>query len=157
MKKTYIGKVCELHPEFKGERRCSNWKCVQCQRDYLKVWNAGRPRVRTDQQKLVRRLNKSTEQAHNTARKRERYASDPKYRAAYAHRNKRRQRRMHTPPWADLAAITALYTEAKQRGLTVDHEIPLNHPLVCGLHVQFNLQLLTAAQNSAKGNHFEVI
>lgn len=37
----------------------------------------------------------------------------------------------------------------------VDHIVPLNHPLVCGLHRRCNLQVITARENRAKGNSFE--
>ena len=67
-------------------------------------------------------------------------------------RNQRIQNR--TPPWADQVAIRAIYKEAKSRGLTVDHIIPLKGELVSGLHVQNNLQLLPASVNSSKGNKF---
>lgn len=36
----------------------------------------------------------------------------------------------------------------------VDHVIPLKHPAVSGLHVPWNLQILTATQNQAKNNKF---
>lgn len=52
------------------------------------------------------------------------------------------------------AGIVELYDEAMQKGLEVDHIVPLKHPLVCGLHVRCNLQLLTKSQNSAKRNSF---
>jgi len=32
--------------------------------------------------------------------------------------------------------------------------VPLRHPLVCGLHVPANLQVLTAEQNRLKHNSF---
>lgn len=75
------------------------------------------------------------------------------------HNGLRRSRKMQaTPAWADLTAIKAFYKEAatlrKQTGTKwhVDHVIPLKHPLVCGLHVAANLQVIPGAENQSKGN-----
>lgn len=62
-----------------------------------------------------------------------------------------------TPPWANKQAINKIYREAKEKGLTVDHVIPLRGELVSGLHVEYNLELLTQAENDRKGNKFEVV
>jgi 5-methylcytosine-specific restriction endonuclease McrA len=50
--------------------------------------------------------------------------------------------------------VPELYAEARRLGLTIDHIDPLNHPLICGLHNRFNLQLLTKEENSQKGNRW---
>lgn len=68
-----------------------------------------------------------------------------------------------TPDWLtieQLADIAALYFKArylsKRSGIphVVDHVIPLNHPEVCGLHVPWNLQVITAAENAHKKNSY---
>lgn len=75
---------------------------------------------------------------------------------------KRTRRKGATPAWADKQAIRAVYGEcrrlARETGVEhhVDHVIPLKHPLVCGLHVHNNLQVLPAVDNLRKSNQFVV-
>jgi hypothetical protein len=57
-----------------------------------------------------------------------------------------------TPSWVNLKEIEEIYKQAKSLGLTVDHIHPLQGENFCGLHVPWNLQLLTKAENSAKSN-----
>lgn len=56
------------------------------------------------------------------------------------------------PKWADISAIEDVYKEAEYFGLEVDHIVPLQSKIVCGLHVWDNLQLLTKKENIIKGN-----
>lgn len=68
---------------------------------------------------------------------------------------RRRSRKLHaTPSWANLDIIKEIYRNAE--GMHVDHIIPLQGELVCGLHVESNLQYLTPEENLAKGNKFIV-
>jgi 5-methylcytosine-specific restriction endonuclease McrA len=60
-------------------------------------------------------------------------------------------------PWADVPRMKDMYELARayrSAGVScqVDHIVPLKHPLVCGLHVIWNLQLLSRKDNSSKGN-----
>lgn len=59
--------------------------------------------------------------------------------------------------WADMEKIAELYSKGKLLGMDVDHIIPLKHPLVCGLHVEDNLQLLSPEENNKKRNKFELM
>lgn len=46
------------------------------------------------------------------------------------------------------------YDLAKRRGLEVDHIIPIKHDKICGLHVPWNLQMLTRSENARKNNKY---
>lgn len=69
------------------------------------------------------------------------------YTAAYNAR-----RLLATVGWSCKEAIAAIYREAKELGLEVDHIVPLQGKEVCGLHCEDNLQLLTRTENRTKGN-----
>lgn len=114
------------------------------------------------------------------ARRRERYATDPEFRAKTKRRRDRyyannthvfrardaRRRadlRRQTPPWADLDAIKRFYLEAqlltKITGVQheVDHIYPLKGRTGSGLHVETNLRVIPAVQNRRKFNKVEDI
>lgn len=57
-----------------------------------------------------------------------------------------------TPPWADQDALRQVYDVAAMLGMEVDHVHPLKGKNFCGLHVPWNLQLLTRSENASKGN-----
>ena len=60
-----------------------------------------------------------------------------------------------TPKWLTkehLQEIQDIYTKAKILGMEVDHIVPLRGDNICGLHVPWNLQLLTRQQNASKSN-----
>lgn len=63
-----------------------------------------------------------------------------------------------TPPWVRTDELLAFYDEARKLTAEtgtlyhVDHIVPINNGLVCGLHVPWNLRVVTAAENVRKGN-----
>lgn len=65
------------------------------------------------------------------------------------------------PAWADLRLMREFYVLAERCrelgvNVQVDHEVPLRHPLVCGLDCEFNYRLILASENSRKNNNFSV-
>ena len=73
---------------------------------------------------------------------------------------KRKARKIKaTPTWADQDNINDMYRLAvifnsTGMNLHVDHIVPLQSDIVCGLHCEANLQLLPAGNNTSKGNRW---
>lgn len=72
-----------------------------------------------------------------------------------AHSAKRRLKiKLQMPGWASQEKITEIYKSTPD-GYVVDHDVPLLGKLVCGLHVEHNLQHLTKKENLLKSNKFD--
>jgi hypothetical protein len=71
-----------------------------------------------------------------------------------------RQVRSRVPAWADRGAIRRVYQArdqlTRETGVqySVDHVVPVNHPLVCGLHVAHNLEVVPLLANVRKSNNW---
>jgi len=70
-------------------------------------------------------------------------------RAAWAKRKASELRA--TPKFANLNKIKEIYKNCP-KGYHVDHIVPLISKIVCGLHVEWNLQYLTPSDNCSKSN-----
>lgn len=147
--------------------------CVECMKEDWAVDNAKRalkPKTEAAKASGRRYYEKNKELVKSRARARP-AAAVLGYKKAWKERNPeavqisanawKRRAREAMPPWVTAeqkADISALY--AKARALTkrtgvkhvVDHIVPLRSPDVCGLHVPWNLQILTHADNCAKSN-----
>jgi hypothetical protein len=109
------------------------------------------------------------------ARRRERYAKDPKFvektklrtscyyaKKPHIFRARDAKRRasqvLATPVWADHKKIRAVYAAAarisKETGIRhdVDHVIPIKGRKASGLHVHFNLRVIPSKENKRKFN-----
>jgi hypothetical protein len=119
------------------------------------VWRAANPDKTQEIDRKHKRGNKAVLAAKHAAwakvNRDKRRATDAKRKAA---------KLRATPPWADHQKIQAIYRRAleieRQTGerMHVDHAIPLQHPLVCGLHCEANLQILPGPLNEAKRNRW---
>ena len=81
----------------------------------------------------------------------------PEKRVSYGARH-RAAKLLATTMWANSFLIEEAYALAQLRTQTtgfkwhVDHVVPLQSPLVCGLHVESNLQVIPSFKNQSKGN-----
>lgn len=90
--------------------------------------------------------------------KRDRFLADPAYKRAFNLWGSTKKRNTKIPPWAAIEDFVPVCKKAMRLGpdYVVDHIIPLNHPLVCGLHVANNVRAVKRTTNKRKGNQFEV-
>jgi hypothetical protein len=70
-----------------------------------------------------------------------------------------RKYRAATPLWSSMAECEGRWRESEQltrdTGIqhSVDHIVPISHPLVCGLHCPSNLRIIPLAENIHKSNN----
>jgi len=162
-------KLCrkKLH-QYSASKRT----CPECRKQYLKEWrNKNKERTKTKDQKYRKEYYKKHKEKLSKQNKdwktknRERHLglcvnwhknNPEKSRALYA--KQRAAKRQAIPPWADLEKIKEIYKKAieltRQSGIAhhVDHIYPLTSKYMCGLHVENNLQILTAKENISKSN-----
>lgn len=87
-----------------------------------------------------------------------RWAKENPHKCAALAAARRAKKKNATPKWADLKKIGLFYLEAVEKTKTtgipheVDHYYPLNSKVVCGLHCEFNLRVITAEENIRKHN-----
>ncbi len=71
---------------------------------------------------------------------------------------RKRAKDLATPAWANLDKVREIYRLCReiseQTGVQhhVDHVVPLTSKLVCGMHNEFNLQILPGVENLRKNN-----
>lgn len=130
-----------------GLRDTGNHACVRCLREDYKT---NRAAVLANR-KAHYEANREVVRAKQNAYHRSNPPSRLKARAAYEQRLRSR-----TPKWLNdehWQKISDFYSACPD-GHHVDHVIPLHGKTVCGLHVPWNLQYLTAKANLTKRNSF---
>ncbi len=116
-----------------------------------------RDRYRANAEKVIARqkANRAKDPEVHRARVRRHYQQNKAKYPAYVAARKARKLQA-TPPWADMKAIQAVYEQARRVTLEtgvlheVDHVHPLQGKTLCGLHVHWNLQILTRTENRKK-------
>lgn len=142
------------------------------QRELSKNWASNN----TERLRELQRIHYAKNNEKYTEKRKRMYEKHREKRIEYARQAKQKNRELHTqyqrlreakrmrscPKWANREVMNEIYRKAKemqkQDGIPrhVDHIIPLQHSLVSGLHCEFNLQILTASENSSKKNYFDI-
>ena len=111
-------------------------------------------RAETERRKEWQVKHRQENREHYRKYDREYYAKTGGHKSA----KRRAKQRNATPSWLSTEhdkQIKKLYAKAKRSGMHVDHIVPLINDNVCGLHVPWNLQLLSPKDNLAKSNKHE--
>lgn len=154
--------------------------CVECAKENTKTSNAkrtayfreysARPEVKDRQHEWYLQNKEAViARANTTPREKKR-----EYQEAWKRKNldavradtksRRRKHRQATPDWLtptqrreirELYRIAIHTTKITGEQYVVDHIIPLRSTTVCGLHVPWNLRVITRAENLAKSNSFD--
>lgn len=171
-------KLCPKCGELKRPRSLNRRTCVSCSSKDRREWYR---RNKDSQKELKARqyqkyktrhwdeIKKRAKEWRDTHRERCNEAtkrSFEKNREYYRAENtsfqsaKRASVKQATPKWRNKFFINEIYGLSKLRskvtgyGWHVDHIVPLLSPLVCGLHVEHNLQVIPARTNIRKRNRF---
>jgi hypothetical protein len=144
--------LCGIEFRRVGRQRHCSGRCRS--NSWAKRW--GKIRYRQNPQASIR---SAILWAKNNPERRKKYREQhyAENRAAYLTRAKFRKKavRRAMPPWlgpVHIEQIRVIYAESIARGLHVDHIVPLQGKTVSGLHVPWNLQLLTREENRQKSN-----
>ena len=176
--KTYFtGKPCPSG--HVAERQVSSGGCCECKKQASKQWHSQHADHNADYGKAYRAqrgedlLAKKREYQRdwNAANKEEKRRRDAEYERQkrdercpkfYAARTaiaaKRRAAELRaTAHWCDRKTIEGMYSLAqvfRRAGLDihVDHVVPLQSKIVCGLHTEDNLRLMPRRDNQSKSN-----
>ncbi len=163
-------KYAIANKDLRNQRaRESNAKNREKRRAYLIAWRLSN----LERQKELERARGAKSSKKRAEYARDRWLKNPeaiktaskkwrlknKHKVAARTSKRKANRLLATPKWADLGAIEIFYSEARKiteaTGVKhqVDHIVPLQGENVRGLHVSWNLQILTASENSRKKNH----
>lgn len=166
LRKYFTGKPCKRG--HLAERLTSNSHCLECSAQYFAERYQREKdlfRERSRRPDVVQRRNA----LRNERRRRNpeaRKAETTKYRAKHKAKlvadakTRKLSLQRRTPTWVNIDSIREVYSEAarisRETGFkhVVDHVIPLHGKKVCGLHVPWNLQVITHEQNARKSNRF---
>lgn len=158
----YTGKVCEKHPKLNGERKTPSGVCCGCHIEAVNGWKQSNPERVAENKRNWAKANPESRLASKTKWRNANKEHQAKLVAAWARANpdkivakvnRRRAAKLQAVPgWFEKEKVELVYQKADELGFQTDHIVPLIHPLVCGLHCWYNLQLLDQPLNGSKGN-----
>lgn len=165
-RRAYSAKWRAKNPDYSRERNRAYWLANRDRlKEASKAWRErNAEKVREAQREKYRHRRSQPESIEkDRARAKQHYQSHKGYYFAKS-QARRGVQRQAIPKWLDdqqWSEIEKIYSECSRRSEEtgvkheVDHIVPLRGDSVSGLHVPWNLQILTAEENRAKGAKHE--
>lgn len=161
MKKCTCCKEVKDRSMFSKSKLCKdgyNFQCKACIKIAKAKWkDKNREHYLEDARKYAAKYRQQTPELAAAA-----YSKWAKKNRAYLNERDRRRKAMKieaSPVWANTEVMRVIYrlatNKTKLTGLEyhVDHIVPLVSKHVCGLHVEWNLQVLSKFENQSKSNY----
>ena len=147
-----------------SERYSNSGHCVQCDNERIKPIEQRQKAIKNYYENNAEKCAEATKKWKQKSGKGYAYvkasiARNPSL-MRFANAKRRAAKMKRTPNWLDsvdwleIQSIYKYCSALRSVGLDyeVDHIVPLQGSNVSGLHVPWNLQVITGAENSAKGN-----
>lgn len=156
-------KVCKntINAKYRQENRqkLRDKQLKYCRDNHEQVLERKRKYRQENRQKLRDKQLKYCRDNHEQVleRKRKHYQNNKSTYLAYG-ASRRARKNNATPDWLtdEQKVYMASFYALCPPGHHVDHIVPLKGSNICGLHVPWNLQILTAEENIKKGNRLDV-
>jgi 5-methylcytosine-specific restriction endonuclease McrA len=138
-----------------GTKRTRSGHCSDCHNIRTLTWYRNNPEAAK-----LRSIKSRTKHAGKIKARDAQYRKNNPEKGAARTARHRAARIRATPRWADINKINEFYFTANMLGMHtgdmyhVDHIVPLQSKIVCGLHWEANLQILEGPENSRKGNRY---
>lgn len=148
-----------LNPEDKAKKaeRTRRYAAANkpAQTEKMRRWRLANPE--RDKKNSLLWLEKNAERKRATSKN---FRENNRHKVNWYAATRRALKLNATPTWANTFFIEEAYLLAKVRervcggAWEVDHIVPLRSPIVCGLHVDGNLQVIPIFSNRSKGNRY---
>ena len=159
LRKCFDCRIYKALSDFNDSSTNINYQCKVCKRDYDYLYRLQNKKqikqklINTREYRLITYSKYYEDNKNAISSKQKRYYLLNKSDFIARNAKRRAAKLQATPNWADGEIIKQIYATCPE-GYHVDHIVPLQNDLVCGLHCEFNLQHLTVAENLTKSNKF---
>lgn len=147
-----ITKPFEFFPKKKENKDGYHSHCKQCRASYDKSRYSSQDRSKAYYEN--HEVEKEARRRYYKGNKQDYYVRKAKRRAELL---KRTPLWLTEQNWTHIACIYSVCDMLNREGTgpyEVDHVVPLQGKTVCGLHVPWNLRIITRKENRSKGNKF---